>query len=274
MAYNEYLKGEKLIGDDFNLAQIEEWYKDEAEAYADLGSNKKEEYVYEYHNINIVHGFSKIDQKKVFDKVLGIGAAYGNEFEPIAGRIKELHILEPSEQLVSTEIFGLKPIYKKPSVDGTIDYPDNTFDLITCFGVLHHIPNISHVLLELNRILKPGGQLLVREPIISMGDWNGPRKGLTKRERGIPVKIYKNIIAKIGFEVKSSSYCFALSSVLDRKIGHLLKKPIHSYLGYVYFDKFFSNLFAWNLRYHATKPYQRIAPQNIYFVLQKKQKTV
>jgi SAM-dependent methyltransferase len=270
MESNQYLKGEKLIGDDFSLREIEKWYKDETEAYADLGSNETDKYVYEYHNINIVHGFNKLDKNKIFNKVLGIGAAYGNEFEPILDRIKEIHILEPSDQLISDNINGLKPIYKKPSVSGQIDYPDNTFDLITCFGVLHHIPNVTYIMSELYRILKPGGQLLVREPIISMGDWNFPRKGLTKRERGIPLKLFNEMISKIGFKVKSSSYCFALSSFLHRKIGHLLKKPIYAYLSYVYFDKIVSTLFAWNLRYHATKPYQRIAPQNIYFVLEKK----
>lgn len=38
---NEFLSGKKLFGDDFTLEQIEQWYKDETEAYADLGARRK-----------------------------------------------------------------------------------------------------------------------------------------------------------------------------------------------------------------------------------------
>ena len=267
--YNRYLNGELLIGDDYNLAQITEWYKDEKEAYADLGSKVLEEYKYEYHNINITHGFNKINEVESFNKVLGIGAAYGNEFEPIASKIKEIHIIEPSDSLVSDEIFGLTPVYKKPTINGQIDYADNTFDLITCFGVLHHIPNVSFVVSELYRVLKPGGFILIREPIISMGDWRGARKGLTARERGIPVDLYKSIIDRNSFKVVSANYCFSFTSVLQRKFGFLFEKPIYAYRSYVYFDKLVSFFLSWNIKYHATSILHRFAPQNIFYVLKK-----
>jgi ubiquinone/menaquinone biosynthesis C-methylase UbiE len=34
--------------------------------------------------------------------------------------------------------------------------------------VLHHIPNVEHVLAELARVLTPGGLALIREPIHSV----------------------------------------------------------------------------------------------------------
>lgn len=50
--------------------------------------------------------------------------------------------------------------------DGKIlPYADNSFDLITCLMVLHHIPenNISILLSEINRVMKPNGVLILRE---------------------------------------------------------------------------------------------------------------
>lgn len=36
-----YLSGAKLYGDDFTIDEIEEWFADEAEGYANLGAKKK-----------------------------------------------------------------------------------------------------------------------------------------------------------------------------------------------------------------------------------------
>jgi ubiquinone/menaquinone biosynthesis C-methylase UbiE len=47
----------------------------------------------------------------------------------------------------------------------TLPYNDNSFDLITCLMVLHHIPkeNLFNILHEINRVLKPNGVLILRE---------------------------------------------------------------------------------------------------------------
>ena len=169
----EYFTGEKLYGDDFTQDQIIAWFEEEAEAYANLGSADSSNYKYGYHAINNVHGYSKIEKRK-YNNVLGIGSAWGHEFEPIIDSVGKLTLLEPSSQMQTTEIGKINPCYVKPRVDGKIIFEDNTFDLITCFGVLHHIPNVSFVLQELIRILMPGGYLLIREPVVSLGDWRNP----------------------------------------------------------------------------------------------------
>lgn len=47
----------------------------------------------------------------------------------------------------------------------TLPYSDNSFDLITCLMVLHHIPseNLAVLLSEINRIMKPNGVIILRE---------------------------------------------------------------------------------------------------------------
>ncbi|KAL0476270.1 ubiG [Acrasis kona] len=46
---------------------------------------------------------------------------------------------------------------------GTLPYQSESHPLVVCLMVLHHIPNPSQTLMEIYRILKPGGYLLVRE---------------------------------------------------------------------------------------------------------------
>lgn len=44
------------------------------------------------------------------------------------------------------------------------DYPDNFFDSIVCSEVLEHIPEREKAVIELSRILKPGGRILFSLP--------------------------------------------------------------------------------------------------------------
>lgn len=243
----EYLKGNKLYGDEFTAVQIEKWYKQEAEAYADLGSKNKEEYKYWYHEFNKVHGFQKLKHISSFENVLGLGSAWGFEFEPIIDKIKKITIIEPSDNLVSEKIGNVVPKYVKPTITGQLPFEDAQFDLITCFGTLHHMPNVTYSIGEMIRVLKKDGYLLIREPIISMGDWRHPRKGLTMNERGIPIKIFEKIFADNNVEIVSAGYCFTMSSYIQRLFGKLFKKPIFSYKTYVLFDKYLSKLFKSNI---------------------------
>ena len=266
---DKYLSGSALYGDDFSKEQIKHWYEEETEAYADLGSKDEKSYIYGYHPLNILHGFKYLKNKK-FKNVMGMGAAWGHEFYPIIDRITNLHIIEPSDNLRSDYINNLKPIYTKPTVEGTITYPDNYFDLVTCFGTLHHIPNASYVLKELYRITKPGGYLLIREPVISMGDWNKPRKGLTHNERGIPLNHFRAIFKELNAEIINEALCFSMTAFFQRTWSKFFKRPIYTFKLYSWFDKWFSKMLKWNLHYHATTKLQRIAPQSVFYLVRKR----
>ncbi len=265
----EYFSGKKLYGDDFTFEQIKNWYLSEQEAYAEISVGEATHYEYYYHTTNQQLGYRFLPKNRKFTHVLGLGAAFGYEYKPIAERIENLHILEPSSKLRSEKIYGLSPNYKKPALEGKIEYPDNFFDLITCFGTLHHIPNVSFVVSELARVLKPDGYLLIREPINSLGDWRVHRFGLTKHERGIPLPIFRTIFQNSKLQIVKESPCFAMTSVIHRAIGKLLPKPIFSYLLYIKFDHFISRLLLSNYNYHPTSKRQRFAPHDVFYVLKK-----
>jgi SAM-dependent methyltransferase len=265
---NPFLNGKTLYGDDFTISEIESWYNQEKEAYANLGSKKAETYEYHYHALNNLHAFNYLKGKH-FKYVLGFGAAWGHEFNTIIDRVTHLHIIEPSDHLRSEKIGNIKPVYTVPTVWGAINYPDDHFNLVTSLGTLHHIPNISYVFSELYRVTKKGGYILLREPVISMGDWTKPRDGLTANERGIPLPIFRAILAKYPLQIINEGFCFIMTAFFQRSWVKFSKVPIYKFKSYIVLDKWLSKFFCRNLRYHATGKLQRIAPQSVFYVLKK-----
>jgi SAM-dependent methyltransferase len=48
--------------------------------------------------------------------------------------------------------------------DGSLPLGHGEIDLVWCSEVLEHIPDVSHALLEVRRVLKPGGRALITVP--------------------------------------------------------------------------------------------------------------
>lgn len=265
-ADEDYLAGRKLYGDDFPPEAIKAWHKDEQEGYANLGARKRDNYQYAYHALNRYHGFSKLDNLPV-KHVLGFGSAYGHELLPILDRIDRITIVDPSDAFAQAELRGVPLSYVKADVLGNIAGEDESFDLTTCFGVLHHIPNVSHVMNELRRCCSAGGHVLLREPIVSMGNWSRPRSGLTRRERGIPLGILDEMIRGQGFMVLSRAYCIfrPWSSFHARFFGG----GVYSNGWSVIIDHLLASLFRWNYRCHAESVWKKIRPTSVFYVLQR-----
>ncbi len=252
----EYFLGQKLYGDDFNSEEIASWFRDEEEGYADLWAAKHERPAYEYNVLNAVHSYEYLDDRR-YPNVLSVGGATGDELLPIISRIDRITILEPSSAYSNRNLEGVPVQYVKPEACGRMPFEDQSFDLVTSFGCLHHVPNVSTVIREMGRCLTPDGVIMLREPIISMGDWRQPRPGLTKRERGIPLGILRAIVAAAGLSViRETLGGFPLTSRLR---VFLKTHPYNSYVA-VMFDKLCSRCFAWNYRYHPMNVFEKLTP--------------
>jgi 2-polyprenyl-3-methyl-5-hydroxy-6-metoxy-1,4-benzoquinol methylase len=262
---DRFLSGRELYGNDLTLDELQRWYAEEEEGYADLGAKERGSYAYEYHALNWRHAFRHIPNQKAL-RILGLGSAYGDELQPLAGHAASITILDPSSAFIHRELAGIPLTYIKPQVSGQISLIDQSIDLVTSFGVLHHIANVGFVLTELHRVLAPGGYLVLREPIVSMGDWRQSRKGLTKNERGIPLEILRQLTAAAGFSILKETLCdFPMTRALLGKIKpQVFNDPMATAI-----DAMLSRLFAWNVRYHATTTWQKLRPASCAMVLQK-----
>jgi hypothetical protein len=107
--------------------------------------------------------------------------------------------------------------------------------------------------------------MLLREPIHSMGDWRSFRPGLTTHERGIPKEHMLKIINEGGVKIIKKYNFYCMTSFLKR----FLRKINTDGWIYLYFDKCLSQIFSFNIHYHATNKIQRIAPGSVFYVLRK-----
>lgn len=262
---NPYLAGERLYGDDLTGGALQQWFRDEENSYFELSQAGSTSHGYGYHALNYIHGFRWLPERR-FRHLLGVGGAAGEEFHPVLDRVDQITVLEPADGFVRDSIGGVAARYVKPVVSGDLPFPDRSFDLVTCLGALHHIPNVSKVIGELARCTEPGGYMLVREPIISMGDWRYARPGLTRHERGIPVKLFRDIVRKGGFRIVREAKC--MFPIMPR-LGRMLGRPVYSSRLLTRVDQVLSSLTQWNELYHRRRLWQKFAPVSVFLVLER-----
>jgi len=259
---NEFFSGEALYGDNFNDEQLLKWYQEEEESFFNM--HYTSDYVYHFTAIDKIVAGKFLTKEKLV--VLGIGSADGQEFKLFAQKIEKAHIIENANYPVIEALKG-KTDFIKADYTGKLSFNDNYFDLIICYSSLHHIANVSFMFNEFQRVLKPSGFLFVREPIISMGNWESKRAGLTKNERGIPIKIFRKIINNSGFSIKKE--VIWNFRPFAKIIGAFYKKPIHNSILLSYIDIIFSKLFYINYRYHNTKWWHKFSPSSVFYILSK-----
>ena len=264
MNIDEYFSGKKLIGNDYDMERLKQWYKEEEDAYYDLFIESQYQPFRNNDYLHSMYGFNYLKSKRTtFDEVLGFGSADGKELQPIIEQIQNLTIIESSERYFKD---SEKCKYVKATISGELPFPSNRFDLIVSFATLHHIASVSTVMSEFYRCLKPGGFCLIKEPITSMGDWRFRRKGCTKNERGIPVGLFDDIISKNEFRVlKRNFHDFpAVSRFWTKFHIQVFNNPFAMYI-----DRFLSKLFQFNIKYHRTNVIEKLMPNYVFYVLMK-----
>jgi SAM-dependent methyltransferase len=260
----EYYSGRKLFGEDFSLEEIREWYGLEENACFDIYEQGRKRMPNNDH-LHWQYGYREVlAARKNLGEVLGLGSGNGEEFRPVRQWIEHLHIVESADGYFHNDA---TTTYTKAHADGSLNFPDNFFDTAVNIAVLHHIPNTSHVVRELFRVLKPGGFCIVKEPITTLGDWHRPRKGgLAPCERGFPRALLDEMLQRAGFEsVKKTYFEFPpLRHLRDR--GGIDTYNSKFWTG---LDRLCCQLTDWNYRYRRFRWYQKLAPSYVFLVLRK-----
>ncbi|MDR4503622.1 MAG: class I SAM-dependent methyltransferase [Candidatus Scalindua sp.] len=110
-------------------------------------------------NIDIISKVKKID----FLRVLDIGCACGFYIDEIKKLKKcDVYGVEFSEWAIqyATENLGLKNIFFQEKHD-QFHFENNYFDIVFLLGTIEHVINPREMLVEINRILKPEGLLMI-----------------------------------------------------------------------------------------------------------------
>lgn len=260
----DYYSGKKLFGDDFSLDEIREWYGLEENACFEVFDRGRMRMPNNDH-MHWQYGYRwALTDRPGLGKVLGLGSGNGEEFRPIRKWIEHLYIVESAEGYFRNDA---TTTYAKAHVDGTLEFPDGFFDTAVNIAVLHHIPNLSHVLAELYRVLKPGGYCLVKEPITTLGPWHCDRKsGLCPCERGFPRDLLFELVQKTGFEIVRKTY-FEFPPL--RHVRDHLGVDTYNSRFWTALDRMFCKWTDWNYRYHRTNAFQKLAPSYVFLVLRK-----
>ena len=139
-----------------------------------------------------------------------------------------------------------KTVYLVGDVENT-SFGDETFDVIVCGGVLHHVPNKEKMLKEIRRILKKGGYFLSYDPNLSnpfmwfyKDFWAKLSSKLlqTKNEQLFTVNQIQDVLGKEGFS-KIDIEC--LSRVPFKYVGSRLGEyllPVYNFIDHL-LDKSF-----------------------------------
>lgn len=255
-----YLAGERLYGDDFSHEEIKRWFSDEADAYVQMTGEGVNECGYMEWAKR--YGYRHLPPRH-WKHVLGFGSAQGEELIPIAASADRITILESSDRYTPHPALPSGVGYLSAQPSGDIELPDRSVDLLVCFGVLHHIPNVSHVVREWSRVCTDDAWCLVREPITSMGDWTMPRPGLTPHERGIPLPILRRTMSEAGFSVRRQKLIgFPPVSWVWRHWTAPYNSPFWTTV-----DSAVSTVLRPNLHYHATGHWHKFRPTSAALVL-------
>jgi 2-polyprenyl-3-methyl-5-hydroxy-6-metoxy-1,4-benzoquinol methylase len=113
-----------------------------------------------------------IKRKAIRDKVKLI-----NSYQPVKGRVLDIgagtgdFLLECKNQ--NWDILGIEPNDKAKGIavgkgikfgDTIEKLESNSFDVITMWHVLEHVPDVEHQVAELKRLLKPSGTIIIAVP--------------------------------------------------------------------------------------------------------------
>jgi glycosyltransferase involved in cell wall biosynthesis len=133
-----------------------------------------------------------------------------------------------------------------------------------CVGHRFPAPAVLH---SCYRGSKPQSLIMATALAAHRGDWRHARRGLTPFERGLPEALLRQKLEAAGFVIRRWT---PVAFPLTRRLGDALGFSAYNPRFFVWLDEALSRLTHWNLRYHAVSGWQKIRPNDVYVLAQKK----
>jgi ubiquinone/menaquinone biosynthesis C-methylase UbiE len=146
--------------------QVEEFFTKTADKWADFYNDPNPPTLQEQNLVSRMRFALEMLQARVApgSKVLDVGCGAGQLAGELMRRGYEAWGMDISEAMVA---FARQQYHRDRFQAGDIermDYADNTFDAVTCLGVLEYLSRDEPALREMWRILKPGGWAVITTP--------------------------------------------------------------------------------------------------------------
>lgn len=127
-------------------------------------NNPLRAFIQEKHEIKILRNMTSIKNIKTAQEI-GCGNGHGTKLIKIYFNPNQIYAIDLDEKMI--EIARMKN--KDSSIQyqvmdaSRLGFPDNTFDAIFDFGMIHHIPNWNDCISEMKRVLNSNGEVILEE---------------------------------------------------------------------------------------------------------------
>lgn len=158
--------------------------------------------------------FKKIICPRPGEKILDLGCGTGNYLEGIKNTGADLWGIDISFKAVA--VAKAKVLKAKQILCGDacpLPFPDTQFDCVTAWGVIEHFSDIAKIIVEVKRVVKPNGTVIIMVPNVYYYKfiWDTLRKGSGPVKHQEIEKLYsyrewKVLIESQGLKV-TSTFC-------------------------------------------------------------------